>query len=131
MKLRFLTSHGRKKSVRDKVMGKKGDTRSTDKVQTISVGESDTRVWGRPLLQEGEFYRLMSGRSISAVWGKGRGFPGVGPLPTSGSLVGLRAITTPMGLSLSLLTCSSERVLRLTVSWKLTPLPSWTCCCCC
>ena len=86
----------------------------------------DTRVWGRPLLQEWEFYRLMSGRSISAILGKGRGFPGAGPLPTFGSLVSLRAITAPMGMSLSLLMCSSECVLRLTVCWKSTPLPSWT-----
>ena len=86
----------------------------------------NTRVWGHPYLKEWEFHRLMSGRSISAIWGKGRGFPGVGPLSTFGSLVSLRAIMAPMGMSLSLLMCSSERVLRLTFCWKSTPLPSWT-----
>lgn len=41
---------------------------------------SDTRVWGHPLLQRGEFYRLVSGRSISAVWGEGGGdFQELGP----------------------------------------------------
>ena len=114
------------KEISDKVMGKKGDTQSTDRVWTISVGESDIRVWGRLLLQGWEFYRLMSGRSISAILGKGQGFPGVGPIPTFGSLVSLRAVMTPVGLSLSLLMCSSERVLRLTVCWKSTPPPSWT-----
>ena len=30
----------------------------------------------------GYFHRLMSGRSISALLGKGWGFPGIGPPPT-------------------------------------------------
>ena len=32
----------------------------------------------------------------------------------------------PVGVSLSVLMCYSERILRLKVSWKSTRLPSWT-----
>ena len=39
------------------------------------------------------------GRIIPAIWGKGQGFPGVGPP----GMVGLETVTAPLGVSLSLL----------------------------
>ena len=50
MKLRFLMSHCRKNSVRDKAIGKKWtylerNTHSTDRVWATSEGEKGTRVW--------------------------------------------------------------------------------------
>ena len=53
MKLRFLTPHHRKNSLRDKVIGMRQDylERNTpDKVWAISEGESTTGVWGCHLL---------------------------------------------------------------------------------
>ena len=49
MKLRFLMSHCRKNSVRDKVMGKKWiylERNTLHRVWAISEGEKGTGVWG-------------------------------------------------------------------------------------
>ena len=49
MKLRFLMSHCRKNSVRDKVMGKKWiylERNTLHSVWAISEDEKGTRVWG-------------------------------------------------------------------------------------
>ena len=81
-KLRFLMSHWRQNSMRDKVIGNKWiyleRTHSTDRVWCISEGKRNTRVWGCQFSRVEWFHRLMSW----GIWGKGWGFPGIGPPPT-------------------------------------------------
>ena len=42
-------------------------------------------------------------------------------------MVSLGTITVPVSVSLSLLMCYSEHILRLKGQWKSARLPSWTC----
>ena len=54
--------------------------------------------------RSGQFHRLMSGRNIPALLGRGWGFPGIGPPPTFLILmVGLGTVMAPGGVSFSLL----------------------------
>ena len=58
----------------------------------------------------------MSGRSIPAILGKGWGFPEIGPPPTFFTfMVSLATVMAPGGVSLSLLMCYNECILRLKV----------------
>ena len=77
--------------------------------------------------QQQQFHRLMSGRIIPTILGKGQRFPGTGPMPTFGSLmVGLGTVLAPADVSFSLLMCCyNETILMLKVWWKSTHLPSW------
>ena len=46
-------------------------------------------------------HRLMSGRIVPTIWGKGRGFPGIGSLPSSWPFtVGLQTVLAPVSVSL-------------------------------
>ena len=58
------------------------DTYSIGRKQTISESESSPRAWGCWSLWAKEFLTLMSRRNILVISGKGRDFPGTGPLPT-------------------------------------------------
>ena len=79
------------------------------------MGFSRQEYWsGVPL--PSPFHRLMSGRIIPVTLGKGRGFPGVGPLPAFWSLiVDLGTVMVPLGVSFSLLLCYNEHILRIKV----------------
>ena len=82
MKLRFLMSHGRKNSVRGKVIGKKQIYLDRDTLHRQS------KVHLRRWELASRYFRLvfyglgMNGRINLTISGKGRGFPGTGPLPT-------------------------------------------------
>ena len=44
----------------------------------------------------------MSGGIIPTIWGKGQGFPGIGPLPTFWPfMVGLETVMVPVGVLFS------------------------------
>ena len=69
----------------------------------------------------------MSGRIILIISEKGRGFPGIGPLPTFWTLmVSLITVMALVGVSFSMLMYYNECIMRHKVHWKLNLLPSWT-----
>ena len=132
MKFRFLMSHRRKNSVRDKVIGKKGIYLERNTLHTQSVGllrrwEQHQGMGLSVFIGVGNFM-LMSGRSIPAILGKGWGFPEIGPPPTF----------WPLWLALELSWCLGVCHLAcwcvtVSVSWglrssgsQLVRLPSWT-----
>ena len=119
MKLRFLMSHHRKNSVRDKVIGKKWtclERNTLHRVWAISEGRRP------PNMAWLVFHRLISGRIILIIWGKEQRFPGIGPMPIFSSLmVSLRAVMVLVGVSGYYSEC-----MRLKVHWKSNILPSWT-----
>ena len=119
MKLRFLMSHHRKNSVRDKVIGKKWtclERFTLHRVWAISEGRRP------PNMSRLVFHRLMSGRIILIMWGKEQRFPAVGPMPVLSSLmVSLGAVLVPVGVSVYYSEC-----MRLKVHLKSNVLPSWT-----
>ena len=56
--------------------------------------------------EQQQFHRLMSGRIIPTIVGKGQKFPGIGLPPTFWSLmVGLGTVVAPVGVSFSWLVC--------------------------
>ena len=62
-----------------------------------------------------------SGRIIPIILEKGWWFSGIGPLPTFWSLmVCLRIVMALVSVSLSLLMCYIEHILRLKIYWKST-----------
>ena len=82
------------------------------------------------------FYRLgnLIGRIIPVILGKGWRFPGIGPsAPFGSSMVSLGTLLASMGVSLSLLICYNQCILRIKVWWKLTtildPFGSNSLCC--
>ena len=58
---------------------------------------------------------MLMSRSTPAVWEKGQGFPGIGPLPTFLTLTVCLGSVVPVAVSLSFQTCCSECTLRLKV----------------
>ena len=84
MRLKFLMSHHRRNSVRDKVIGQKWICleRSTLCRQWTGQLRRRQQAWNMAwLVFMGwvQFHRLMSGKIIPVISGKGWGFPGIGP----------------------------------------------------
>ena len=69
--------------------------------------------------RSGKFHSLMSGKGITAILGKGWGFPGIGLLPASWPfLVSLEAIMAPVSVLFSMLIYYNVCIMRL-------GLPRW------
>ena len=69
----------------------------------------------------------MSGRIIPTIWGKGWGFPGIGPTPTFRSLiVSLITVMVLVGVSFSMLMYYNEHIMKPKVHWESNLPPSWT-----
>ena len=66
-------------------------------------GVAKSQTWLSDWSKLTEFYKLMGGRIISTILGTGWRIPGTGPPPSFWSLmVGLGAVTEPLGVSFSL-----------------------------
>ena len=71
---------------------------------------------------------MLTGRkNILTVWGKGQGFPVIGPLPTFWPfMVSFGTVMAPVGgCVISMLIYYNERIMRLKVNWKSDLSPSW------
>ena len=116
MKLKFLMSYCRKNSVRDKVIGEKWIYLERNRLHRQSVGCHRGWVWQPQkggmvsFYGLGIFHRLMSGRIIPAVLGKGWRFPRVGPSRNFWSFDGV---------------WNCHVILLADWEAKLTCLPSW------
>ena len=76
--------------------------------------------------QQQQFHRLVSGRLIPVILGKGWGFPGIEPLPMFQPLmVGLRILVLLVGV-IQMLMYYNQCIMRLKVPWKSNLPPSWT-----
>ena len=97
--------------------------------QVLGVGDEEGNLsccspWGHEVrhdcvteLNRTEFHRLMSRRIIPTTLEKGPRFPGIGPLLTFWSLMGhFGTVMVPLGVSLSVLVCDSECILRIKAS---------------
>ena len=126
--LRFLISCCRKNSVRDKVKGKKwiylkGKTLHRQSVGRLRRREPQHMVTFYGL---GNFLGQWVGGLFQLFWGRGEGFPGIGPQPTFWPcIIGLRIVMALVGVSLPMLVYYNE-CFRFKVHWKSNLPPSWT-----
>ena len=120
MKFRFWMSHPEKNSVRDKEIGKKRIYLERNTLHRQSVGPSQ-RLRAAPRYGLGSFYpggkfHGPVSEIITAILGKEYGDSHeLGPSHFLTLMVSLGTVTVPVGVSLSLLMCYSEHVLRLKV----------------
>ena len=130
MKLRFLMSHHRKNSVRDKVMGKKWIYLERSALHSQTVGH--LRRWERHQDMGlsvfiglgnfigwvgGLFHLFQEGAGISRNWATTHFLI---------LMVDFGTVMAPVGVSFSLLICHSERILRSSGSWLVRHLgPIW------
>ena len=80
--------------------------------------------------EQQQFHRLMSGRIIPTIVGKGQKFPGIGLPPTFWSLmVGLGTVVAPVGVSFSWLVCGCCcYCVTMSIFWGLRSSQRWLVC---